>query len=174
MVTNGVRQCTVCRIEFVINTNGNHISVEHDIKYHSPKITILKPNPVPLQFHELISNQKALGLFPSTQTRNTVTGNGYCSEETDYLHLQNTSWRCKQKFTLKHCYPDHKFFQPTPHHVYSPLWNTKAKNTVDGSWRKKWITVSHFVLNGQCMMCVAAVCTVRSYGLYCLSKGTRK
>ena len=91
MVTNGVRQCTVCGIEFVINTNGNHISVEHDIKYHSPKITILKPHPVPLQFHELISNQKALGLFPSTQTRNTVTGNGYCSEETDYLHLQNTS-----------------------------------------------------------------------------------
>jgi hypothetical protein len=40
MVTNDVRQCTVCRTEVVINTKGNRISVEHDMKYHSPKITI--------------------------------------------------------------------------------------------------------------------------------------
>ena len=32
----------------------------------------LKPNPIPLQFHDLISNQKALGLFPSTQTQNNL------------------------------------------------------------------------------------------------------
>jgi len=32
----------------------------------------LKPNPVPLQFHDLISNQKALGLFPSTQPQNNL------------------------------------------------------------------------------------------------------
>jgi len=106
--------------------------------------------------------------------RHKITCIGYSSEETDYLYLQKTSWRCKQEFPWKHCYPDHKFSQPTPHHICSPLWNTEAKNTVDASWRKNWITVPHCVLNRQCMMCVAALCTVLSYGLYCLSNGTRK
>jgi hypothetical protein len=36
-----------------------------------PKL-LFKPNPVPLQFHDLILNQKALGLFPSTQTQNNL------------------------------------------------------------------------------------------------------
>ena len=40
MATNGVRQCAICRSEVVINTKGNHISVERDVKYHSPKTTI--------------------------------------------------------------------------------------------------------------------------------------
>jgi len=32
----------------------------------------LKPNPVPLQFYDLISIQKAFGLFPSTLTQNNL------------------------------------------------------------------------------------------------------
>jgi hypothetical protein len=40
MATNGIRQCTVCRTEVVINTTRNRISVERDMKYHSPKISI--------------------------------------------------------------------------------------------------------------------------------------
>ena len=40
MATNGVRQCAICRTEVVINTKGNHISVERDVKYHSPTTTI--------------------------------------------------------------------------------------------------------------------------------------
>ena len=65
-------QCAICRTEVVINPKGNRISVERDMKYHSPKITIQNPNPVPLQFNDPISIQKALALFPSTQTQNTV------------------------------------------------------------------------------------------------------
>ena len=39
MATNGVRQCTICRTEFVINTKRNRIPVERDMKYNSPKTT---------------------------------------------------------------------------------------------------------------------------------------
>ena len=38
--TNGVRQCAISKTEVVINVKGNHISVERDMKYHSPKTTI--------------------------------------------------------------------------------------------------------------------------------------
>ena len=40
MTTNGVRQCTVCRTEVVINTKRNRTSVERDMQYHSSKTTI--------------------------------------------------------------------------------------------------------------------------------------
>ena len=70
MATNCVRQRTVCRTEVVIKTTRNHISAEHDIllsqKYY------FTPNPVPILFHGLISIQKALGLFPCTQTQNNL------------------------------------------------------------------------------------------------------
>jgi len=46
MATNGVRQRTICRTDVVNNTKKNHISVERDMKYHSPKITI-KTKPYP-------------------------------------------------------------------------------------------------------------------------------
>jgi len=39
MATSGVRQCTIERTEDVINTKRNRISVERDMKYHSPKTT---------------------------------------------------------------------------------------------------------------------------------------
>jgi hypothetical protein len=87
MATTVVRQCTVHRNEVVINTKRNYIFAERDTKYHSPKITI--SNPVPLQFHDLVSNQKEWDCF--LPQRHKITWNGYCSEETDYLHLQNTS-----------------------------------------------------------------------------------
>ena len=35
-----VSECAICRTEVVINTKGNHISVERDMKYHSPKTTV--------------------------------------------------------------------------------------------------------------------------------------
>jgi len=63
MVTKGVRQCAICRTEFVINIKRNCISVQN---YY------LKANPVPLQFHYPISNQKAMGSYPSTQTQNNL------------------------------------------------------------------------------------------------------
>jgi len=34
------RDCTICRTEVVINTQRNPISVERDMKYHSPKTSI--------------------------------------------------------------------------------------------------------------------------------------
>ena len=40
MATKAVTQCTICRTEVVINTKRNSISIECDMKYHSPKITI--------------------------------------------------------------------------------------------------------------------------------------
>ena len=39
MATNGVTHCTICSTEDVFNTKRNHISVECDMKYHSPKLT---------------------------------------------------------------------------------------------------------------------------------------
>ena len=56
MTTNGVRECSICRTEAVLNTKRNHISV----KFY------LIPNPVPPPFYDLISIKKARGLFPST------------------------------------------------------------------------------------------------------------
>jgi hypothetical protein len=64
-------QCTMCTTEVVNNMNRNPISVERDMKYHSQNY-YLKPNPVPLHIHDLISTQKAFGLFPSTQTQNNL------------------------------------------------------------------------------------------------------
>jgi hypothetical protein len=40
MATRGVRNYTIYRTGIVINTKRNHISVECDMKYHSPKTTI--------------------------------------------------------------------------------------------------------------------------------------
>ena len=40
MATKVVTQCTIRRTEVVINTKRNCISVECDMKYHSPKTTI--------------------------------------------------------------------------------------------------------------------------------------
>jgi len=67
MATNCVRQRTVCRTEVVINTTRNHISAEHDILLSQNYY--FTPNPVPIQYHDLISIQKALELFPCTDTK---------------------------------------------------------------------------------------------------------
>jgi hypothetical protein len=70
MATNGVRQCTVRRTEVVINTKRNYISAESDILFSQNYY--FTPNPVPLQFHDLVSKQKASGLFPSKKTQNNM------------------------------------------------------------------------------------------------------
>jgi hypothetical protein len=71
MATNAVRQCTICRTEVVINSKRNYFcGTWYEISFSQNYY--LKPNPVPLQFNDHISNQKALGLFPSTQTQNNL------------------------------------------------------------------------------------------------------
>jgi hypothetical protein len=65
------QNCSIGGNGIVINTQRNHISVERDIGYHSPKITIYYQT-IPPPFHILASFQKASELFPSTQTQNNA------------------------------------------------------------------------------------------------------
>jgi hypothetical protein len=73
MTTSGVRNYSTCRNAVVTNTKRNQISAEHDMGYHS-SISLFnsKPSPTPHPFHDHISIQKALRLFPSTQTHNNL------------------------------------------------------------------------------------------------------
>jgi len=89
MATNCVRQHTVCRTDVVINTTRNHISAEHDMKYHSPKITISHQTLPHFNFMTSFQTKRHWDCF--LPHRHKIIWNGYCSEETDYHHLQNTS-----------------------------------------------------------------------------------
>jgi hypothetical protein len=40
MATNGVTKCSICSTDPVLNTKRNHIAVECNMGYHSPKIAI--------------------------------------------------------------------------------------------------------------------------------------
>ena len=72
MATYGVTKCSICRTEAVLNTNRNHISVECNMGLSNPKTYYLITNPIPPPYHDLISIQKAIGLFSSTQSKNNM------------------------------------------------------------------------------------------------------
>jgi hypothetical protein len=59
------------------------------MKYHSPKITISQQTLSDFIFMTSFQTKKYWDCF--LPQRHKITWNGYCSEETDYLHLQNTS-----------------------------------------------------------------------------------
>ena len=169
MATNCVRQCTLCRTEVVINTTGNHISAEHDILLSQNYY--FTPKPVPLQFHDLISIQKALGLFPCTQKQNKL----------EWILF----WR-------KRLPPSSEHLLKTQRAIYSEtllprshviLTYTLCLFTTVKNWSKKqWMVhggitelqIPHYVLNQHSMMYVAALAALPSYSIYYLVKWNNK
>jgi hypothetical protein len=97
----------------------------------------LKPNHVPLQFHDLISIQKTVGLFPFTQTQNNLEWKLFWRNRLP----PSSVWFLKMQ-TVIHS----ETLLPRPHVIltYTTLFihhrKTEAKNTVDGSCKKNWIT----------------------------------
>ena len=155
MATNCFRQRTVCRTEVVINTTRNHISAEHDILLSQNYY--FTPNPVPIQFHDLISIQKALGLFPCTQTQNILEWilfwRNRLPPSTEHLLKTQTVIYCE---TLL---PRSRY--PNLHHIMFIHNCEKLKQ------KTQWMVyagitelqIPHHVLNQHCMMYVAALCT---------------
>ena len=131
----------------------------------------LKPNPVPLQFHDLISNQKALGLFPSTQTQNNL----------EWIMFWRNRLPLSSECLLK---MQTVIYSETllPRPQVLPTYTTSCLFTTVKHWSKKhsrWfmeenVNYSTTLCSGQCKVCVAALCTVLSYGLNYLPHGTRK
>jgi hypothetical protein len=167
------RQCTVHRMKVVINTKRYYISAECDTKCHSPKNYYFKPNPVPIQFHELISNQKALGLFPSTKTQNNLElilfwRNRLPPSSEHILRMQTVIYAETLLHTSRY---------PNPHHIIfiQHCKKTEAKNTVDGSCKKNWITsttlCSEPTLHDVMLLHFAPYL---SYSFYCLVKWNNK
>jgi len=133
----------------------------------------LKPNPVSLQCHDIISIQKALRLFPSTQTqnnlewilfwRNTISIFRMPPEDANSKFLRNTA-------TQTTCYRN------LHHIVYSQLWKTEAKKPSGWFMQEKLNYKYHIMFWTNIAWCnVAALFALHlRYGFYCLVKWSNK
>ena len=117
----------------------------------------LKPNPVPLQFHDLISNQKALGLFPSTHIQNNLEWIVF------WRNRLPPSSECLLKMKTV-IYSE--ALLPRSHVIltYTTLFIHHCKKTKQTTqWMvhagKTELQVPHYVLNQKCMMYVAVLWT---------------
>jgi hypothetical protein len=171
MATNGVRQYTICRTEVVINTKRNRISVERDISFSQNYY--LKPNHVPLQFHDLISNQKAMVLFPSTQSQNNL----------EWIPFWRNRLPPSSEYLLKiQTVIYSETLLPRPHVILT--YTTLCLFATVKNWSKKqsgWFMQEKlnykyhimFWTNTACCM-LLHFAPILCYGLYCLSNGTTK
>ena len=142
MATNrAVREGSIYRTGVVLRTKINlyfsrmWYGISHFQSYYSI------PNPIPPLFHYIISIRKAWKLYPSSRTQNNSEWMLFCRNR------QSPSSKCLLKTqkvqSFETLHPDN-VVQPTHHYAYSPMWKLEAKNLVESSWRKNWITSTTF------------------------------
>ena len=108
MATNGVRQCTICRTEVVNDTKWNHTSVECDMKYHSPKMTIYNQTLSPFNLMTSFQSKRHWDCFLPHRYKITWIG---------YIHRVSQE-ECAR---LRESVPYVKVYRYNPKHLYPKL-----------------------------------------------------